>query len=145
MLLGFTAIFGDPKFGVIHFGLSHCIAFPAYTWLNLVINCCTNEVCSCSNNNVSRAFWQQKVFHYNRLSWWEWFLNGKFIWIDILCLCSFAYYTDKWMDNDTFNTCCEQRFQFWTQLSFSVNGSPCQTCQNCVGANILKNAAKNYL
>ena len=25
-MIGFTAILGDPKFGAIHVGLSHCIA-----------------------------------------------------------------------------------------------------------------------
>ena len=31
MDLGFTAILGDPKFGAIHFGWSHCIALTVYT------------------------------------------------------------------------------------------------------------------
>ena len=59
--LGFTAILGDPKFGAIHVGSPNCVALVAYTWLTLVINC-NNEVCSPSNNAVSRAFWQKKVW-----------------------------------------------------------------------------------
>ena len=56
MISGFRGILGDPKFGAIHVGLSYCIALAGYSWLTLVINS-NNEVCSPSNNNVSKAFW----------------------------------------------------------------------------------------
>ena len=59
-LSAFTAFLGDPKFRISHFGLLHCIALADYTWLIMVINC-NNEVCSPSNNNVSRAFSKKKV------------------------------------------------------------------------------------
>ena len=54
-----TGFFGDPKFGTLHSGLLPCIAVTDYTWLILVIDC-NNEVCSHSNNAVSRAFWKKK-------------------------------------------------------------------------------------
>ena len=63
--LGFTAILGDPKFGAVHMRVQHCIALTAYTWLILVINC-NNEVCSHSNNAVSREFWRKKVLSLQR-------------------------------------------------------------------------------
>ena len=65
--LGFGAILGDPKFGSIHVGSPHHVAVTGYTWLIVVINC-NNEVCSCSNNTVSKAFWQKKVLPEQRIS-----------------------------------------------------------------------------
>ena len=65
--LGFGAILGDPKFGSIHVGSPHHMAVTGYTWLIVVINC-NNEVCSCSNNTVSKAFWQKKVLPEQRIS-----------------------------------------------------------------------------
>ena len=66
--LGFTGILGDPKFGAIHMRVQHCIALTAYTWLTLVINC-NNEVCSHSNNTVSREFFQKKVRSLQKISY----------------------------------------------------------------------------
>ena len=53
-------IFGWPKIWNITFGVAHCIALTDYSWLMLVINC-NNEVCSASNNNVSRASPRQRI------------------------------------------------------------------------------------
>ena len=55
------------NFGSIHVGSPYHIAVACYTWLILVINC-NNEVCSCSNNTVSKAFWQKKVLPEQRIS-----------------------------------------------------------------------------
>ena len=63
----FYSNFGWPKFGAIHVRLSHYIAFTAYSWLTLVINC-DKEVCSHSYNAVSRAFWKKKVRSLQRIS-----------------------------------------------------------------------------
>ena len=65
--LGFGAILGDPKFGSIHVGSPHHMVVTGYTWLIVVINY-NNEVCSCSNNTVSKAFWQKKVLPEQRIS-----------------------------------------------------------------------------
>ena len=66
--LGFGAILGDSKFGAIHVGSPPHVAVTGYTWLTLVINC-NNEVCSRSNNTVSKAFWQNKVLPEHRISY----------------------------------------------------------------------------
>ena len=64
---GIGAILGDPKSGAIHVGSQHYIALTAYTWITLVINC-NNEVCSHTNNTVSKAFLQKKVLPKQRIS-----------------------------------------------------------------------------
>ena len=43
-----------PNIWDITFGIAHCIALTDYSWLILVINC-KHEVCSNSNDNISRA------------------------------------------------------------------------------------------
>ena len=68
--LAFGAILGDPKFGPFHVGSPHHMAVTGYTWLTLVINC-SNELCSPSNNTVSKAFWQKKVLPEQRISYCE--------------------------------------------------------------------------
>ena len=68
--LGFGAILGDPKFGPFHVGSPHHMAVTGYTWLTLVINC-NNEVCSPSNNTVSKAFWRKKVLSEQKISYCE--------------------------------------------------------------------------
>ena len=67
MYLVVTGFFGDPKFGTLHLGLLPCIALTDYSWLIVVINC-NNEVCSHSNNNVSREFWKKKVLPRQKIS-----------------------------------------------------------------------------
>ena len=62
--LGFGAIWVNPCF---HVGWPHHMAVTGYTWLIVVINC-NNEVCSCSNNTVWKAFWQKKVLPEQRIS-----------------------------------------------------------------------------
>ena len=65
--LGFGAILGDPKFGSFHVGSPHHMAVTGYTWLIVVINS-NNELCSCSNNTVSKAFWRKKVLPEQKIS-----------------------------------------------------------------------------
>ena len=65
--LSFWAILGDPKFGSFHIGSPHHVAVTGYTWLIVVINS-NNELCSRSNNTVSKAFWQKKVLPEQRIS-----------------------------------------------------------------------------
>ena len=60
MIIGFSGILGDSKFGAFHVELSHCIALASYSWQTLVINS-NNEVCSHSNNNVSKVFWNYQL------------------------------------------------------------------------------------
>ena len=54
--LAFGAILADPKFGSFHVGSTHHLAVTGYNELTLVVNC-MNELCSSSNNTVSKAFW----------------------------------------------------------------------------------------
>ena len=63
----FWSNFRWPKIWVNQWWSPHHIALSCYTWLILVINC-NNEVCSCSNNTVSKAFWQKKVLPKQRIS-----------------------------------------------------------------------------
>ena len=65
--LGFGAILGDPKFEPFHVGSPHHVAVTGYTWLIVVINS-NNELCSRSNNTVSKAFWQKKVLQEQKIS-----------------------------------------------------------------------------
>ena len=58
---GWPKIWGNPCWS------PPCIALACYPWLILVINC-NNEVCSSSNNTVSKAFWQKKVLPKQRIS-----------------------------------------------------------------------------
>ena len=55
------------------------MAVTGYTWLTLVINC-NNEVCSPSNNTVSKAFWWKKVLPEQKISYCE----GIYIYIQQL-------------------------------------------------------------
>ena len=66
----FGAILGDPKFGSFHVGSPHLMAVTGHSWLTLVGNS-NNEVCSPSNNTVSKAFWQKKVLPQQRISYCE--------------------------------------------------------------------------
>ena len=66
----FGAILGDPKFGSFHVGSPHLMAVTGHSWLTLVGNS-NNEVCSPSNNTVSKAFWQKKVLPEQRISYCE--------------------------------------------------------------------------
>ena len=59
--------FGWPKIWRNPCWSPQCIALACYPWLILVINC-DNEVCSHSNNTVSKAFWQNKVLPKQRIS-----------------------------------------------------------------------------
>ena len=81
----FGAILGDPKFGSFHVGSPHLMAVTGHSWLTLVVNC-KNELCSPSNNTVSKAFWQKKVLPEQKISYCEGIylkdLNGLF------CSCS---------------------------------------------------------
>ena len=74
--LAFGAILGDSKFGSFHVGSPHHMAVTGYTRLTLVINC-MNELCSSSNNTVSKAFWRKKVLPEQRISYCE----GIYSWI----------------------------------------------------------------
>ena len=73
--LAFGAILGDSKFGSFHVGSPHLMAVTGHSWLTLVGNS-NNEVCSPSNNTVSKAFWQKKVLPEQRISYCE----GIYIW-----------------------------------------------------------------
>ena len=66
--LAFGAILGDSKFGSFHVGSPHHMAVTGYSWLTLVVNC-MNELCSSSNNTVSKAFWQNKVLPQQKISY----------------------------------------------------------------------------
>ena len=68
--LAFGAILGDSKFGSFHVGSPHLMAVTGHSWLTLVGNS-NNEVCSPSNNTVSKAFWQKKVLPEQRISYCE--------------------------------------------------------------------------
>ena len=63
----FGTILGHPKFGSFHVGSPHLMAVTGHSWLTLVSNS-NNEVCSPSNNTVSKAFWQKKVLPEQRIS-----------------------------------------------------------------------------
>ena len=76
----FWSNFGWPKIWANPCWSPHSIALACYPWLILVINC-DNEVCSCSNNTVSKAFWQKKVLPEQKISccgviYWIW-INYK--------------------------------------------------------------------
>ena len=58
---GWPKIWGNPCWS------PHSIALACYPWLILVINC-DNEVCSSSNNTVSKAFWQKKILPEQKIS-----------------------------------------------------------------------------
>ena len=73
--LGFGAILGDPKFGSFHVESPHLMAVTGYTWLIVVINS-NNELCSRSNNTVSKAFWW-KFSQNKRSPAVEWFTSSK--------------------------------------------------------------------
>ena len=66
----FGSILVDPKFGSFHVGSPHLMAVTGQSWLTLVGNS-NNEVCSPSNNTVSKAFWQKKVLPEQRISYCE--------------------------------------------------------------------------
>ena len=68
VLSAFGAILGDPKFGSFHVGSPHHLAVTGYNELTLVINC-MNELCSSSNNTVSKAFWRKKILPQQRISY----------------------------------------------------------------------------
>ena len=72
--LAFGAILGDSKFGSFHVGSSHLMAVTCHSWPTLVGNS-NNEVCSPSNNTVSKAFWQKKVLPEQRISYCEGIYN----------------------------------------------------------------------
>ena len=63
----FWSNFGWPKIWANPCLSPHSIALACYPWLILVINC-ENEVCSCSNNTVSKAFWWKKVLLEQKIS-----------------------------------------------------------------------------
>ena len=63
----FGAILGDPKFGSFHVGSPHLMAVTGHSWLTLVVNC-KNELCSPSNNTISKAFWQKRVLQEQKIS-----------------------------------------------------------------------------
>ena len=67
VLLAFGAILW-PKFGSFHVGSPHHLAVTGYNELTLVVNC-MNELCSSSNNTVSKAFWRKKVLPEQRISY----------------------------------------------------------------------------
>ena len=46
------------------------MAVTGHSWLTLVVNC-KNELCSPSNNTVSKAFWQKKVLPEQKISYCE--------------------------------------------------------------------------
>ena len=68
--ISFWSNFGRPKIWVFPCGSPHLMAVTGHSWLTLVGNS-NNEVCSPSNNTVSKAFWQKKVLPEQRISYCE--------------------------------------------------------------------------
>ena len=99
LLSGFGAILGDPKFGSFHVGSPHHVAVTGHSWLTLVGNS-NNELCSPSNNTVSKAFWQKKVLPEQRISYCEGIYN-----VQLVLIIHFGYVSNETNEDVRMYTC----------------------------------------